>query len=82
MPAGGGRVFNPDTSVIGNFLGTCGQEPLQQINRRCNSPKPKWRFRPLSILTPRQTSFWPPDPEGLDVEEGLSRSPHFRAICS
>src|SRR5690349_4316332 len=27
MPAGGGRVFNPDISVIANFLGTGGKNP-------------------------------------------------------
>ena len=27
MPAGGGRVFNPDMSVIANFLGVAGKNP-------------------------------------------------------
>ncbi len=69
MPAGGGRVFNPDMSVIGNFLATGGKNP--------KNLSPAFRMTEVeialqSVVDPyaRADFFLSATPEGLDVEEG------------
>ncbi len=70
MPAGGGRVFNPDMSVIANFLGTAGKNP--------HNPDPAFSLNEVevslqAIVDPyaRADFFLSATPEGLSVEEGF-----------
>jgi hypothetical protein len=69
MPAGGGRVFNPDMSVIANFLATGGKNP--------NNPAPSMQLTEAEIglqavVDPyaRADFFISVGPEGASVEEG------------
>lgn len=69
MPAGGGRVFNPDMSVIANFIGLAGKNP--------NSTEPAMKLSEVevslqAVVDPyaRADFFLSAGPEGLSVEEG------------
>ncbi len=69
VPAGGGRVFNPDISVIANFLGTAGKNP--------NNPAPAMQLSEVeisfqSVIDPfaRADFFVAVGPEGAELEEG------------
>ncbi len=69
MPAGGGRVFNPDMSVIANFLGTGGKNP--------RNLSPAFQLTEVEIALQaavdpfaRADFFLSATPEGLEVEEG------------
>jgi hypothetical protein len=69
MPAGGGRVFNPDISVIANFLGTGGKNvkntaPLMQFTEAEVS------FQAVVDPYARADFFVSVGPEGASVEEG------------
>lgn len=70
MPAGGGRVFNPDMSVIANFLGTTG--------KNANNTAPTMQMTEVevslqAVVDPyaRADFFLSATPEGLGVEEGF-----------
>jgi hypothetical protein len=69
MPAGGGRVFNPDMSVIANFIGFAGKND--------NNTEPALNLSEVeiamqSIVDPyaRADFFLSAGPDGLSVEEG------------
>ena len=68
--AGSGKVFNPDTSVIGNFLGVAGKNP--------SSTQPSMQLSEVevafqAIVDPyaKADFFLSASPEGLEVEEGF-----------
>ena len=67
--AGSGKVFNPDMSVNGNFVGIGGKNP--------NSDQPAFNLSEVemafqAVVDPyaRADFFLSAGPEGLDVEEG------------
>jgi hypothetical protein len=69
VPAASARVFNPDTSVIGNFAGAAGGNP--------SSDRPSLSLTEIeaafqAVVDPyaRADFFLSAGPEGLDVEEG------------
>ncbi|MEO8483072.1 MAG: hypothetical protein ABI634_12735 [Acidobacteriota bacterium] len=71
LPASSSRVFNPDTSVIGNFLGVGGKNP--------NSTQPTFELTEAelslqAVIDPyaRADFFLSAGPEGLSVEEGYA----------
>ena len=71
MPASSSRVFNPDTSVIGNFLGAAGKNPFS------TQPSLQLTEAELSlqaIIDPyaRADFFLAAGPDGLEVEEGYA----------
>jgi hypothetical protein len=71
MLAGSSKVFNPDTSVIGNFLGTAGKNPFS------TQPSMQLTEAELSlqaIVDPyaRADFFLSAGPDGLEVEEGYA----------
>jgi hypothetical protein len=71
IPAGSSKVFNPDTSVIGNFLGTAGKNPFSA------QPSMQLTEAELSlqaVVDPyaRADFFLSATPEGLEVEEGYA----------
>jgi hypothetical protein len=71
MLAGSSKVFNPDTSVIGNFLGTAGKNPFS------TQPSMQLTEAELSlqaVVDPyaRADFFLSATPEGLEVEEGYA----------
>ena len=75
---GASKVFNPDTSVIGNFVGVGGKNPQITSSRRCSLAKPRWRSRRSSTRTPAPTSSSRPSPEGLESKKASSRSRRCR----
>lgn len=69
MPAGGGRVFNPDMSVIANFLGVAGK------NERNTSPSMSLNEVEIAlqaVVDPyaRGDFYLSATPDGVEVEEG------------
>jgi hypothetical protein len=69
--AGASKVFNPDTAVIGNFVGVGGKNP--------NSDQPALSMSEVevafqAIVDPfaRADFFLAATPEGLEVEEGFA----------
>jgi hypothetical protein len=71
MPASSSRVFNPDTSVIGNFLGAAGKNPFS------TQPSLQLSEAELSlqaVVDPyaRADFFLSAGPDGLNVEEGYA----------
>jgi hypothetical protein len=71
MPASSSRVFNPDTSVIGNFLGAAGRNPF--------STQPSFQLTEAelslqAVVDPyaRADFFLAAGPDGLEVEEGYA----------
>jgi hypothetical protein len=69
-PAGASKVFNPDTSVLGNFVGVAGKNP--------NSAQPALQLNEVEVafqadVDPyaRADFFLSAGPEGLDIEEGF-----------
>jgi hypothetical protein len=69
LPPGSARVFNPDTSVIGNFLGAVGKnpasaDPLLQLSEAEVS------FTAAVDPYARADFFLAAGPEGVEVEEG------------
>lgn len=70
MPAGGGRVFNPDMSVIANFVGVTGKNP--------NNTEPTMSLSEVevalqAVVDPyaRADFYLAAGPEGMSVEEGF-----------
>jgi hypothetical protein len=71
MPPSSGRVFNPDTSVIGNFLGVAGR------NRQSEQPalqltEAEVAFQAVIDPYARGDFYLAAGPEGLEVEEGYA----------
>ena len=69
MPAGGGRVFNPDMSVIANFLATTGKNPM---NTAPSMSLNEVEVALQAVVDPyaRADFYLSATPEGLEVEEG------------
>jgi len=69
MPAGGGRVFNPDMSVIANFLATGGKNPK---NDAPSMQLTEAEIGLQAVVDPyaRADFFISVGPEGASVEEG------------
>ena len=70
MPAGGGRVFNPDMSVIANFVGVTGKNP--------NNTEPTMSLSEVevamqAVVDPyaRADFYLSAGPDGMGVEEGF-----------
>jgi len=70
MPAGGGRVFNPDTSVIGNFLGTAGKNPFSD-QPALQLTEAEVAFQAVVDPYAKADFFLAAGPDGLEVEEGF-----------
>jgi hypothetical protein len=71
LPAGSSKVFNPDTSVVGNFLGAAGRHPAGA------QPSLQLTEAELSlqaVVDPyaRADFFLSAGPDGLEVEEGFA----------
>lgn len=71
LPASSSRVFNPDTSVIGNFLGAAGRNPFS------TQPSLELSEAELSlqaVVDPyaRADFFLSAGPGGLEIEEGYA----------
>ncbi|HEX5215901.1 MAG TPA: hypothetical protein VFV98_10585, partial [Vicinamibacterales bacterium] len=71
MPASSSRVFNPDTSVIGNFIGAAGKNPY--------STQPSLQLSEAEIsmqavVDPyaRADFYLSAGPDGLEIEEGFA----------
>ena len=69
-PPSSSKVFNPDTSVIANFIGVAGKNPM--------STQPSMQLTEVevafqAIVDPyaRADFFLSAGPEGLDIEEGF-----------
>lgn len=69
MPAGGGRVFNPDISVIGNFLGTGGTNPRNTAPSMQLS-EAEVSFQAVVDPYARADFFVAVGPAGAELEEG------------
>ena len=69
MPAGGGRVFNPDMSVIANFLGTGGKNP-RNLSPAFQLTEVEIALQAVVDPFARADFFLSATPEGLEVEEG------------
>ena len=69
MPAGGGRVFNPDMSVIANFLGIAGKNP---VNTSPAMSLSEVEVAMQAVVDPyaKADFFLSASPEGMSVEEG------------
>jgi hypothetical protein len=69
LPAGSAKVFNPDMSVIGNFVGAAGRNPFStQPPFELNEAEAAFQ----AVVDPyaRADFFLAASPEGLEVEEG------------
>lgn len=71
LPPASARVFNPDMSVNGNFLGSAGKNPF--------TPEPSLQLREVevslqAVVDPyaRADFFLAAGPEGLEIEEGYA----------
>lgn len=69
MPAGGGRVFNPDMSVIANFIGTAGKNDSNK-EPALNLTEVEVAMQAIVDPYSRADFFLSAGPEGLSVEEG------------
>ena len=69
VPAGGGRVFNPDTSVIGNFLGVAGQNPFSD-QPALQLTEVEAAFQAVVDPYAKADFFLAAGPDGLEIEEG------------
>jgi hypothetical protein len=69
MPAGGGRVFNPDTSVIANFVGFAGKNPVE-TSPALQLSEVETSFQAVVDPYARADFFLAASPEGLEIEEG------------
>ena len=70
LPPGGGRVFNPDISVIGNFLGIAGKNPFSD-EPALQLTEAEVAFQAVVDANARADFFLAASPEGLEVEEGF-----------
>lgn len=67
--AGNSKIFNPDTSVIGNFLGVAGKNP-QSEQPPLSLTEVEAAFQAVVDPYARADFFLSASPEGLEVEEG------------
>jgi hypothetical protein len=75
---GASKVFNPDTSVIGNFLGKVGQaNPFEfgpdDIRRPMNLDEAEIAFEAFIDPYAKGKFFFSVTKEGIDVEEGYAQ---------
>ena len=70
MPAGGGRVFNPDMSVIANFLGIAGKNP---VNTSPALSLSEVEIAMQAVVDPyaKADFYLAAGPEGVGIEEGF-----------
>jgi len=68
-PAGSSKVFNPDTSVIANFLGAAGKNPMSD-ERSLQLSEAEVGFQAVVDPYSRADFFLSAGPEGLNIEEG------------
>jgi hypothetical protein len=69
VPAGGGRVFNPDMSVIANFAGVAGRNELSE-QPSLSLSEVETALQAVVDPYARADFFLAATPEGLEVEEG------------
>ena len=70
VPAGASKVFNPDTAVIGNFVGVAGKNPLSE-QPALSMSEVEASFQAVVDPFARADFFLSATPEGLEVEEGF-----------
>jgi hypothetical protein len=70
-PATSGKVFNPDISVIGNFLGTSGSHPTSD-QPFLQLSEAEMAFQAVVDPYARADFFLSAGPEGLEIEEGYA----------
>src|SRR4030095_3979888 len=68
-PVGAGKVFNPDISVNGNFVGIAGKNPFQKLPALQLS-EVEAAFQAVVDPYARADFFLSVSPEGIEVEEG------------
>jgi hypothetical protein len=68
-PVASGKVFNPDTSVIANFMGAAGRNPFG-ASRAMELSEAEVSFQAIVDQTAKADFFLAASPEGLEVEEG------------
>jgi hypothetical protein len=68
-PAGSSKVFNPDTSVLGNFAGVAGKNALSE-QPAMSLTEVEAAFQAIVDPYARADFFLSASPEGLEVEEG------------
>ena len=69
-PPGSSKVFNPDTSVIGNFLGVAGENPFD-TQPSLQLTEAEVAFQAIVDPYAKADFFLAAGPEGLEVEEGF-----------
>ena len=67
--AGSSKVFNPDISVLGNFAGAAGKNPLSE-EPSLSLTEVEAAFQAVVDPYARADFFLSAGPEGLEVEEG------------
>ncbi|HEX5217051.1 MAG TPA: hypothetical protein VFV98_16425, partial [Vicinamibacterales bacterium] len=68
-PTQSSKIFNPDTSVIGNFVGVGGKNPFN-TQPAFQLSEAEVSFQAIVDPYARADFFLSAGPEGLDVEEG------------
>ena len=69
-PPGSSKVFNPDTSVIANFVGVAGKNPMS-TQPSMQMTEVEVAFQAIVDPYARADFFLSATPEGLEVEEGF-----------
>jgi len=69
VPAGSSKVFNPDMSVNGNFVGVAGQNPFATLPA-LQLTEVEAAFQAVVDPYARADFFLSASPQGLEVEEG------------
>src|SRR5262245_30822852 len=64
------KVFNPDMSVIGNFVGVAGENPMSD-QRSLELSEAEMAFQAIVDPYAKADFFLSAGPDGLDVEEGF-----------
>jgi len=67
--AGSSKIFNPDTSVIGNFVGVAGKNPASD-QPPLSLTEVETAFQAVVDPYARADFFLSAGPEGLEIEEG------------
>ncbi|RPI39216.1 MAG: hypothetical protein EHM59_22360, partial [Betaproteobacteria bacterium] len=68
-PAGSSKIFNPDISVIGNFIGVAGRNPASE-QPPLSLTEVEAAFQAVVDPYARADFFLAASPEGLEIEEG------------
>jgi len=71
VPAGSSKVFNPDISVNGNFIGAAGSNPFATLSPMQLS-EVEAAFQAVVDPYARADFFLSAGPDGLEVEEGYA----------